>query len=125
MDSQTDHGFTLIEMMVIVVILGILAGAVVFNLNGVVSSGVVSACETNANIVNTAVVAYDAHTGGTPVATPSRLTSSATPYLQNFPSSPDYVISISPSGRVMIAAPATAPPVPFGTAGACSGVAQR
>jgi len=109
-------GFTLIELLIVVAVLGILAAVVVFELGGVTAQSAVAACNANATTVETAVAAYNAQTGGAPSAT----TASLTAYLQSFPSSPDYTISID-SGVVMIAAPSTATPVAFGTPNACSG----
>jgi hypothetical protein len=87
---------------------------------GVPSEAAVAACEADAQTVATAVQDYEALHGGAPSAvTPAVLTSGSPPFLQSFPSSPDYAISIV-NGVVMIAAPKTASAVPYNTAGACT-----
>jgi prepilin-type N-terminal cleavage/methylation domain-containing protein len=116
--EKSAHGFTLIELLIVISVLGILAAVVVFALGSVSAQAAVAACKADATTVETAVTAYDAQTGGTPPPTAALLS----PYLQSFPSSTSYAITIS-SGVVMIAAPSTATPVPYGTANACSGAA--
>jgi len=121
MMKKRDEGFTLLEMLLVVVVLGILAAVVVFSLGGVTASAEVASCNSDANVVNTAVTAYDIQTGGNPVVTPALLTTTGAPYLQSYPASTAYAITINGAGKVMIAAPVDATPVPYGTSGACSG----
>jgi hypothetical protein len=106
----------------VVTVLGILAAVVVFALGSVSAQAAVAACNADATTVETAVSGYNAQTGGTPQVTAALLTTTpaSSPYLRSFPSSSSYTITIV-SGVVMIAAPSTATPVPYGTANACSG----
>ena len=53
-------GFTLVELLVVIVILGILAAVVVFAVNGISDRGQKSACDTDEQILRTAVEAYRA-----------------------------------------------------------------
>jgi len=111
------------ELLIVVVVLGLLAGIVIFALTGVSSQAAVAACHTDATSVENAVSDYDAaNPGGT--ATAALLTNTpaipgAVTYLHSMPSSPDYAITIV-GGTVMIAAPATATAVPYGTGDPCS-----
>jgi Tfp pilus assembly protein PilE len=108
------------ELLIVVVVLGILAGIVIFALGSVTAQSAAAACNADAASVETAVSAYNAETGGSPTATPALLTTGTISYLHSMPSSPDYAITINSSGTVMIAAPQSATPVPYGTANACS-----
>ena len=58
--SVLDKGFTLVELLVVIVILGILAGVVVFAVNGIQDRGQLSACKTDAQTIRTAVESYRA-----------------------------------------------------------------
>jgi general secretion pathway protein G len=111
------------ELLIVIVVLGLLAGIVIFSLTGVSSSAAVAACHTDATSVENAVNDYNAQNpGGT--ATAGLLTNTppvpgAVTYLHSMPSSPDYSITII-NGSVMIAAPSNATPVAYGTGDPCS-----
>jgi len=99
----TESGFTLIELLIVIVVLGILAGVTVFALGGVTSQSAVAACNADAKTVDIAVAAYNAQTGGTPVATaallappvsPSTTIAGQTFYMQSWPSSTHYAITL-------------------------------
>jgi len=55
-----ERGFTLVELLIVVVILGILAGIVVFAVGGLTDSAEGNACATEADTFETAVQAYRA-----------------------------------------------------------------
>lgn len=59
-------GFTLVELLVVIVILGILAAVVVFAVAGVTNRGEDSACETELRSVRTAAQAHYAQNGSYP-----------------------------------------------------------
>ncbi len=61
--NLAQKGFTLVELLVVIVILGILAAVVVFAVNGIQDRGQNSACSTDASTVRTAVEAYRAKAG--------------------------------------------------------------
>lgn len=58
-----DSGFTLIELLITIVILGVLAGIVVFAITGLTDRGKSSACSTTVKTVQTAGEAYYAKNG--------------------------------------------------------------
>jgi general secretion pathway protein G len=65
--KRNQKGFTLIELVVVIVILGILAAVVVFAVSGSTDKAQTSACAAERSAVETAVEAYRASEGGYPV----------------------------------------------------------
>ena len=61
--SQQDKGFTLVELLIVIVILGILATVTVFAVTGITDKGKTSACQSDAKTIQTAEEAYSANTG--------------------------------------------------------------
>jgi prepilin-type N-terminal cleavage/methylation domain-containing protein len=59
-------GFTLVELLVVIVILGILAAVVVFAVGGITNKGKNSACQIEIRTVNTALQAYYAQNSAYP-----------------------------------------------------------
>jgi Tfp pilus assembly protein PilE len=116
------------ELLIVVVVLGILAGIVVFSLTGVSAQAAVAACKSDASTVQTAVAAYEAKNNGTAPTSISQLTPD---YLHSAPSSPDYAITVV-NGTVMVAAPTSATaiasdttPNPCINAGTSGGAVQQ
>jgi prepilin-type N-terminal cleavage/methylation domain-containing protein len=58
-----QRGFTLVELLVVIVILGVLAGVVVFAVGGITNSSKSSACKIEVRTVNTATQAFYANGG--------------------------------------------------------------
>ncbi len=69
--ARADGGFTLLELLIVMAVLGILAGIVVFSLQGVGSSATVAACQSDFATTTEAVTAYEAQMGGYPGGTGS------------------------------------------------------
>ncbi len=61
-----EEGFTLVEMLIVVIILGILAAVVVFGVSTFREDSVKEACRTDAKTLETATEAYKAKTGSYP-----------------------------------------------------------
>jgi general secretion pathway protein G len=55
---HNDEGFTLVELLIVIVILGVLAGIVVFAVNGITDRGELAACKADVQSVQTAAEAY-------------------------------------------------------------------
>ncbi len=56
--KKNDEGFTLVELLIVIVILGILATVVVFAVQGITDTGQQNACAVGERTVQTAVEAY-------------------------------------------------------------------
>ncbi|HVT42702.1 MAG TPA: prepilin-type N-terminal cleavage/methylation domain-containing protein, partial [Acidimicrobiales bacterium] len=67
--GRTDAGFTLLELLIVIVVLGILAAVVIFSLQGVSSSATTAACQSDFATTTAAVGAYEAEMGGYPGGT--------------------------------------------------------
>jgi general secretion pathway protein G len=62
-ESKQDKGFTLVELLIVIVILGILATVTVFAVTGITNKGKTSACKSDATTLQTAEEAYSANNG--------------------------------------------------------------
>ena len=59
MENNTqDKGFTLVELLIVIVILGILATVTVFAVRGITDQGQENACDVEARTLDTAIEAY-------------------------------------------------------------------
>lgn len=56
--AADESGFTLVELLIVVAILGVLAGVVVFSIAGVTDNSQTAACKTEAQTVKAAQEAY-------------------------------------------------------------------
>jgi prepilin-type N-terminal cleavage/methylation domain-containing protein len=62
-ETKQDKGFTLVELLIVIVILGILATVTVFAVTGITNKGKTSACQSDAKTIQTAEEAFSANTG--------------------------------------------------------------
>ncbi|MDH2903525.1 MAG: prepilin-type N-terminal cleavage/methylation domain-containing protein [Actinomycetota bacterium] len=121
--TRDERGFTLIELLVVVVVIGVLAVVVVLNLGGVASQATASACRSDVNTVETAIGAYHTEAGDTSPASIALLTGGANPYLQSWPSSLAYTLTLS-AGTLYVQTPIDSSPVLASDANACAGAAS-
>jgi prepilin-type N-terminal cleavage/methylation domain-containing protein len=63
MENKQDKGFTLVELLIVIVILGILATVTVFAVRGITDRGSSSACAADKKTLQVAVEAYIAQNG--------------------------------------------------------------
>ena len=65
---RPDGGFTLVELLIVIVVLGVLAGIVLFGVARFRSDAGAAACRADVSAVNSAATAYEAVTGNYPRA---------------------------------------------------------
>jgi general secretion pathway protein G len=73
--NVAQKGFTLVELLVVISILGILAAVVVFSVSGITDKGQTSACKTDSSEIRTAIAAYQAKNNATDQPTMTQLVS--------------------------------------------------
>lgn len=100
-DERSDAGFTMIELLVVVVVLGLLAGIVVFALGNVTTKSWTAACNSDSRTVNLAVGAYIQRNTGVTQLTEADLTSGAGQSLSKWPKSTKYAIEIAGDGNAL------------------------
>jgi len=64
--TRDQRGFTLVELLVVVLILGVLAAVVVFSVGGITNRGKNASCQTEVREVRTAIEAWKAQNAGNP-----------------------------------------------------------
>lgn len=99
-----DKGFTLVELLIVIVILGILATVTVFAVRGITDNAQTNACETDEKIVNTALEAFFADNGDYPTDLEGLaiLSSGATKYLKTVPTTFSYTAPAAPGGDFVL-----------------------
>ncbi len=65
--DKQDKGFTLVELLIVIVILGILATVTIFAVRGITDQGKAATCKSDSKTLQTAFEAYSAQYGGTVV----------------------------------------------------------
>jgi general secretion pathway protein G len=93
-------GFTLIEILIVIIVLGILAAVVIFALGGVTGQSAIAACEADGATITSAIADFNTQNPSANVTTLG-LTSGTTangnnPYIQSWPgNTPHYAFEIS------------------------------
>ena len=83
MNKNQDKGFTLVELLIVIVILGILATVTVFAVRGITDQGEKNACKVELRTVQTAIDSYYAQNGQT---NPSAMSDLVPTFLKENPS---------------------------------------
>jgi general secretion pathway protein G len=99
-----QKGFTLVELLVVIVILGILAAVVVFAVSGSTDDAKASACKSDASSAVSAIESYKAKTGDWPTAwsdmTPAATGTNPNQYLRKAPENYD----LAANGKITLKA---------------------
>jgi general secretion pathway protein G len=100
--TTRDRGFTLTELLITIIILGVLAAIVVFAVAAFQNQGKQVACQTDRKNVELAVEAFYATQGAYPANVAALVTAG---YLKETPNQQNYTISISTAtpGAVVVA----------------------
>ncbi len=98
MNKNQDKGFTLVELLIVIVILGILATVTVFAVRGITDQGQDNACATEAKTVVTAAEAYYAQEGAVPADVGVLFTQG---YLGDNGAASNWTLSANSSGAVV------------------------
>ena len=67
-DNLIERGFTLVELLIVIVILGILAGIVVFAVGNMTGNAKTTGCNAEKTTISDALESYKANTGTYPTA---------------------------------------------------------
>ena len=92
-EAKQNKGFTLVELLIVIVILGILATVTVFAVTGITNKGKTSACQSDLKVIQTAEEAYNANTGN---YAPDQATLKTAGLIHDV--SPNFVIATAGSG---------------------------
>ncbi len=65
---RSEKGFTLVELMIVVLILGALAAIAIPRIMGGAQTARISACSTNIDMLNSQIELFNANTGAWPTA---------------------------------------------------------
>jgi len=99
-DAGEIDGFTLFEILVVIVVLGILAAIVIFALGTITGKSAIAACQADGATVSSAMADFNTQNPGTLVTPMGLLTGTSEdgnqPYLQSMPNNlPHYQFVIS------------------------------
>ena len=120
MENKQDKGFTLVELLIVIVILGILATVTVFAVRGITDQGQTSACAADKKTLEVAVEAYYAQNGNVLGAAASETNLIAAGLLTSYSPSHNVASGVVTAGnQVVVGSVLAAPPllaVPAATA---------
>src|SRR5690349_1123052 len=91
---RSERGFTLVELLVVVTILGVLAAVAVMAVGSSSADSKIAACKTDVATVQAAADAFLAKTDGV-AGTIAALTGANPPYLRAAPSNTAYAVTLT------------------------------
>jgi general secretion pathway protein G len=89
MNNKQDKGFTLVELLIVIVILGILATVTVFAVRGITQSATDNSCSVEKRALETAVEAYYVDNNQT---LPGSLADLEPQYVKQAPAATDFAL---------------------------------
>jgi general secretion pathway protein G len=98
--GEDESGFTLLEILIVIVVLGVLAAVVIFALGGVTAKSAVAACQSDGATLQVSVATFNNQNPGVTVTQSALLSGTVAngnnPYVQSWPSAgPHYAYLIS------------------------------
>ncbi len=105
--ARKDKGFTLVELLIVIVILGILATVTVFAVRGITDKGKSAGCQADAKTFETGLEAYYAQNGLYPASAAVLVTPVApdlVKYLKKIPANFTYAAVAASAGPPAVAA---------------------
>jgi prepilin-type N-terminal cleavage/methylation domain-containing protein len=98
--AQRDRGFTLVELLIVIVILGVLSTVTVFAVSGITSRGETARCAADKRTIEVAVESYYANENRWPATVGALVPGYIRSVSSNF--------SVNPANGVVTAVPAAA-----------------
>jgi general secretion pathway protein G len=99
---EKDDGFTLMELLIVIVILGVLAGVVVFAVNGMRDRSAKAACAEDRHAVEVALSAYHEKFHAYPTADDFAALVAPNGFLREAPTNTQYTIHFDANGVVSV-----------------------
>ena len=102
MENKQDKGFTLVELLIVIVILGILATVTVFAVRGITDSGQKNSCAVDNRTLTTSIEAFYAQNQRDPVSI-AEMTGGTQPLLTKAPTNFTFVAKVGQGSPVATA----------------------
>jgi general secretion pathway protein G len=116
-DREDEAGFTLVELLIVVIVLGILAAVTVFGLSGATSKSAKAACKADVHTVETAIESFRSNSDGAWPANQGALTTpggaaGGNAYIRTWPANPGhYTLTMDNAGKVFVSGPGVPNPL--------------